>query len=118
MPFALITGVAAVGAGLTTVQAVVISVFVFAGASQLAAIGLIGQNAHIVLIVGTVTVINLRLLVYSTSIAPYLRTVTARVRWTLVYFLTDQVYALSVTRFGDDAATKRVWYYLGAGLPL
>lgn len=79
---------------------------------------MIGRNAHIAVIVGTVTVINLRLVMYSAPIAPYLRTVTVRVRWTLTYFLTDQVYALSVTRFGDDAATKRVWYYLGAGLPL
>lgn len=118
LPFALIAGVAAVDAGLTTVQAVAMSVFVFAGASQLAAIELIEQNVHAAVIVGTVAVINLRLMMYSASIAPYLRSLTGRVRWTLAYFLTDQVYALSVTRFDDDEATSRVWYYLGAGLPL
>lgn len=118
LPFALIAGVAAVGVGMTSPQAVAMSVFVFAGASQLAAIELIGQNAHAVVIVGTVTVINLRMVMYSASIAPYLRSVSGRVRWTLAYFLTDQVYALSVTRFDDDEPSHRIWYYLGTGLPL
>jgi 4-azaleucine resistance transporter AzlC len=118
LPFALIAGVAAVGVGMTSPQAVAMSVFVFAGASQLAAIELIGQNAHAIVIVGTVTVINLRMMMYSASIAPYLRSVSGRVRWTLAYFLTDQVYALSVTRFDDGESSHRLWYYLGTGLPL
>ncbi|NHN49415.1 AzlC family ABC transporter permease [Halostella sp. JP-L12] len=118
LPFALIAGVAAVEAGMTGIQAVAMSVFVFAGASQLAAIELIEQNAHALVIVGTVAAINLRLVMYSASIAPYLRSVSGRERLTLAYFLTDQVYAVSVTRFEGEEGTSRVWYFLGAGLPL
>lgn len=118
VPFGLIAGAAAVRVGLSGVQAVGLSVVVFAGASQLAAIELLGSNARPAVVVATALVINLRMLMYSASIAPYFRETATRWRAGLAYLLTDQAYALAVTRFGADRPVRRRWYYLGAALPL
>ena len=50
VPFGLIAGAAGVEAGLSAAQTMGLSIFVFAGASQLAAIELFGQDAGIGLI--------------------------------------------------------------------
>lgn len=118
VPFGLVAGAAAVGVGLSGLQAVGLSVVVFAGASQLAAIELLGQDAPLAVVALTALVINLRMLMYSASIAPYFRTVATRWRAGLAYLLTDQAYALSVTRFRAERPVRRRWYYLGAALPL
>ena len=118
VPFGLIAGAAAVRVGLSGLQAVGLSVVVFAGASQLAAIELLGSNARPAVVVATALVINLRMLMYSASIAPYFRETATRWRAGLAYLLTDQAYALAVTRFGADRPVRRRWYYLGAALPL
>lgn len=117
VPFALVVGVAAADAGLSTLQALGMSVFVFAGASQLAALDLIGSNASLAVVVLTAAVINLRMLMYSASIAPHFRAAAGRVRATLAYFLTDQAFALTVARYDHDD-TGQGWYYLGVSLAL
>ncbi|MWG35876.1 AzlC family ABC transporter permease [Halomarina oriensis] len=112
VPFGLVAGAAVVAAGLPPELAVGLSVLVFAGASQLAAIDLLGTGANAAVVVLTVLVINLRMMMYSASLAPYLDGLSLRERVPVAYLLTDQAFALSVTRFeADDVA--RPWYYLG-----
>jgi 4-azaleucine resistance transporter AzlC len=117
-PFALVAGIAAVDAGLSLTQALGMSVFVFAGASQLAALDLIGSGAPFAVVVGTAVVINLRMMMYSASIAPYLARYARRTRAALAYLLTDQVYALSVAEFNENDDRIRWRYYVGVGAPL
>jgi predicted branched-subunit amino acid permease len=114
VPFGLVAGAAAVDAGLSGLQAVGLSVVVFAGASQLAAIELLGNDAPLAVVVGTILVVNLRMVMYSASIAPGFGDVRARWRALVAYLLTDQAYALSVTR--EDGS--RLPYYLGVAAPL
>jgi 4-azaleucine resistance transporter AzlC len=118
VPFGLVAGIAAIEAGLSVPQALGMSVVVFAGASQLAAIELIGEGAPLSVIVATAVVINLRMLMYSASIAPYFASLPGRVRSGLAYLLTDQAYALSISRYRNAADADRVGYYLGAALTL
>jgi 4-azaleucine resistance transporter AzlC len=118
IPFGLVAGAAAVRAGLSGLEAVGLSVLVYAGASQLAAIELFGQDAHAAVIVVTALVINLRMTMYSASIAPHFRGLPTRLRAGMAYLLTDQAYALSVTRFRANDEVDRVWYYLGAAAPI
>jgi len=118
VPFGLVAGATAVDAGLTLLDAVGLSVVVFAGASQLAAIGLFGEGAPLALVVLTVLVINLRLVMYSASLAPELLDEPRRWRALSAYLLTDQAYALSVTRFEREPGTSRRPFYLGAAAPL
>ncbi len=114
----MVAGVAAVSAGIPVVQALAMSVVIFAGASQLAAADLIGRSAPAVVVVLTVLIINLRMMMYSASIAPYFRKQSARWKAGLAYLLTDQAYAVSLIRFEQDETTSRRWYYLGIGVPL
>jgi predicted branched-subunit amino acid permease len=55
---------------------------------------------------------------YSASLAPYLQAFSTRWRAGMAYVLTDQAYALSVTKFRADESVDRKWYYLGTALPL
>jgi len=118
-PFGVVTGATAVDAGLSPLQAVGLSVVVFAGAAQLAAVELLGDNAALLVVLATGVVINLRMLMYSASIAPHFRSFHARWKAVCSYILTDQAYALSVARYTgvdadlDPAARRR--YYLAAG---
>lgn len=116
VPFGLVAGAAAVSADLTVAQALGLSTVVFAGASQLAAIELLGRDAAFLVVVGTALVINARLVMYSASIAPYFDGVSRARRALIAYLLTDQAYALSVTRFREHGPS--VWYYFGTAAPL
>ncbi|WP_394296540.1 AzlC family ABC transporter permease [Halorubrum halophilum] len=117
-PFALVAGIAAVDAGLGLAEAVGMSVIVFAGASQLAAIDLIGSNAPFAVVVGTAVVINLRVVMYSASIAPHFADYGRRFRAGLAYLLTDQAYALSVAEYEANPERSRWRYYFGAAAAL
>jgi branched chain amino acid efflux pump len=119
-PFALAFGATAAGSGVSVLEALGMSVFVFAGAAQLAAIPLISTGASVAVIVLTVLVINLRMALYSASLAPHFRGLPAGWKGLLAYLLTDQAYAATITRF-DEGRTEepdRRWYYLGAALAL
>jgi predicted branched-subunit amino acid permease len=101
VPFGLVAGVAAVDAGLSPLQAVGLSVVVFAGASQLAAVDLLGRDASLAVVVLTATIINLRMSMYSASIAPHFAAVRRRWRVLCSYLLTDMSYALVIATFTD-----------------
>jgi len=119
-PFGMITGVAAAGIGLTPLQAVGMSVLVFAGASQLAGIALLGQGASLAVITLTTFMINLRMAMYSASLAPWLASLRAGSRLALAYLMTDQAYAFSVLRYRREPRSDfpRRDYYLGVAVPL
>ncbi|WP_138004466.1 AzlC family ABC transporter permease [Halalkalirubrum salinum] len=118
IPFAMVAGISAANAGMTVIEAVGMSVFVFAGASQLAAIDLIDSNAPFAVVVVTAVIINVRMLMYSASIAPYFQALSTRVRALLAYVLTDQAYAMSVAEYERKPERSRLWYYSGIGFTL
>ena len=120
VPFGLVAGAAAVGAGLSVLQAAALSVVVFAGASQLAIVELLGKDATLAIVVGTALVINARMFMYSASLAPHFLEDDSRWRALMAYVLTDQAFALSVTRYSEglEGVERKRWYYLGTALPL
>ncbi|WP_254537424.1 AzlC family ABC transporter permease [Halomarina litorea] len=122
VPFGLVAGAAVVAAGLPPRIALGMSVVIFAGASQLAAVELIEAGAPGLVVVATVLVINLRMMMYSASLAQYMDRLGLARRFPLAYLLTDQAYALSVARFEEvdreSRDVSRPWYYLGTAAPL
>ena len=119
VPFGLTAGIAGLDAGLDPAAAFSMSFVIFAGASQLAWAQLVGQGALPLVAIATALVINLRMAMYSASLAPYLGSLPRRWKWPLAYLLTDQAYAISITRFvRQPEADDRHWYYLGAALPV
>ena len=116
IPFGMICGVTAIKAGLSPAAAMGMSVFIFAGASQLAAIQLLAQGALPAVIVFTALVINLRFAMYSASLAPHFQHLPKRWRWPLAYLLTDQAYAMSINHYLNTSTVPlahKHWFYLG-----
>lgn len=121
IPFGLVFGLTAMAVGLTGVQAILMSVSMFAGASQLAALQLLAEDAVPVIIVLTALTINLRFLMYSASLAPHVYHLGPRWRLLIAYFLVDQNYAMSIHRFQfDDQGSDPYghWHFLGGGLAM
>ena len=119
VPFATITGIAAVEAKLPAGLAIASSVIIFAGASQLAAMQLIRENGAFAVIVLTVLVINLRFTMYSISLAPYFKNLASWWKGLLAYMLTDQAYALSIIRYTESPEQPaKHWFFFGASVGL
>ena len=115
VPFGLVAGAAPVANGLGGWSAVGLSTLVFAGASQLAIVDVLGQGGSALVAVLAAWTINLRMVLYSASLAPYLSHETTRRRLGAAYLLVDQAYALSVSRWARDERTEgRLAYYVGA----
>jgi len=121
VPFGLVSGLTAMATGLTAVQAMTMSVTIFAGASQLATLQLVSEGAIPAVIVLTALTINLRFAMYSASLAPHLYHLGPGWRLPLAYFLVDQNYALSINRFQHDERGPEPfghWYFLGGGVTM
>lgn len=120
IPFGLAFGATAVDSGLSAAEALGMSVFVAAGAAQLAALPLLSAGASVAVVVLTVLVINLRLMLYSASLAPHFKRLPLRWKGLLSYHLTDQAYAATITRFdaGETEGPDKRWYFLGVGLSI
>jgi len=120
VPFGLVAGATPVEHGLGGGVAVGLSTIVFAGASQLAAADVLGDGGSALLAALAAWTINLRMLLYSASLAPHLAQERVRTRLGVAYLLTDQAYAVSIQRWSlaEEQRERRVPYYLGAGLLL
>lgn len=118
LPYGLVVGATAVAAGFSTGQAIAFSGLVNAGAAQLAAIGLLDADAPLLVAVFTALVINLRLVMYSASLAPYLDDEPLSWRAAMAHLVIDPTYAMGVIAFDDDRDRNRRWYFLGLGFPL
>ncbi len=119
LPFSLIAGVAQIGAGIEPFAAVAMSFIIFAGASQLAAADLLGNNAPPIVICLTALIINFRFVMYSASLSPHFNGISRFWKWLSAYLLTDQAYAISIIRYGrHDMQRQKLWFYLGCAIPL
>lgn len=115
IPFATFSGVAAVEVGLTPGHAVGMSLIMYAGAAQLAALQLIGAGAPLLITMLTAVIINLRFALYSFSMAPHLKNLPGRWKNLLAYLLSDQAYSVAITRFEDQPQLPhKHWFFLGA----
>ena len=136
-PFGMIYGALAIGAGLPRGAAQAMSSIVFAGSLQFVATQLFATGAPGLVLLLTTFIVNLRHMLYSASLAPYLHKLPARWKWLLAYLLTDEAYAPTILHYrqgeqnhgdsapegpcgteGTETPDKRHWFLLGAGLAL
>ena len=116
-PFGLVYGATAAENGIDNVPAILASVVILAGASQIALVELIDDGASWTIAVGTALIINLRLALYSASLAPQFREFPIRWRYPLAQLITDQTAVTALLEYGDRTdPTYRRWFMLGAGL--
>lgn len=119
VPFGMIYGILARGAGLNAFDAQAMSAVIFAGSSQFMTVQLIKAGTPALVIVLTGFVINLRHALYSASIAPYFRHLSPGWKALTSYLLTDEAYAVSIARFQQEGVTPSGhWYFLGSALGL
>jgi len=114
VPFATICSVAAVNVGLTSFEAMSMSFIVFAGASQLAVLQLLGEGAFWPVMVLTAWVINLRFTMYSAALAPHLQEEPLYRKAPFAYILSDQAFGVTMSHFANEMPANPVWYYYGA----
>lgn len=119
LPFGLAAGVVTAEAGYGVTETVGHSMLIFAGASQIAAVSLLGDGAAVAVVVLTVLVINLRMMMYAASLAPHMADIPLHRRAVGAYLLTDQAYAVSIVRFREPLPPgDRYAFYMGAALTL
>ena len=101
IPVGLAFGVLAQKVGLSPLEIGMMSLLVFAGSSQFIAISMLGSNAAYATIVMTTFIVNLRHLLMSSALTVHLG--KARRSWLALfgYGVTDESFAINLTRFRD-----------------
>ena len=95
------------------------SSIVFAGSAQFITAQLVHEATPGLVIVLTIAVVNLRHMLYSASLAPYIASLPARWKAVLSYLLTDEAYAPTILHYEKEGATPHAhWFWLGAGIAL
>jgi len=118
-PFGMIYGALAINAGLSNIAAQLMSSILFAGSSQFIAAQLLHDDAPVFVIILTIAVVNVRHMLYSASLAPYLKDLSTKWKVLLSYLLTDEAYAPSIIHFEKEpASTNKHWFLFGAGFSL
>jgi 4-azaleucine resistance transporter AzlC len=118
-PFGMIYGALALDAGLSKAASQMMSSMVFAGSAQFITAKLVADAAPALVIILTIAVVNLRHMLYSASLAPYLKNLSLKWKVLLSYLLTDEAYAPSILRYEETGITPfSHWFLLGAGFSL
>ncbi len=122
-PFGMIYGVLALSAHIPAITAQAMSSVVFAGSSQFIIAQLVAAGTPPLVIIVTAFIVNIRHMLYSASLAPFVKRLPARWKWLLAYLLTDEAYAVTISHYrqSEDETHNEAykhWYFFGAGLAL
>lgn len=101
----MMTGVAMIKSGMSLAEALFMTLLVYAGSSQLAAIPLIAAGAPVLVIWATAFCVNLRFVVFSAHLRSYLMHLPRRVRLLQGYLTADLSYVIFVRRFPHPPRT-------------
>jgi 4-azaleucine resistance transporter AzlC len=118
VPFGLIFGALAVSFGIPPLLAQGFSLFIFAGSAQFIAAGLVAEGAPPVVVVLTILVVNLRHILYSANLAPYLERLSKVWKIVLSWLLTDEAFVVTSVRYQKHPGSHTHWYMLGTGMTL
>ncbi|MBF9058902.1 branched-chain amino acid ABC transporter permease [Rhodobacterales bacterium HKCCSP123] len=120
-PFGLLFGVVGTEAGLDIAQVMGFTVLVIAGASQFTALQLMADGAPTLIVVASALAVNLRMAMYSASLAPYLGQAPFWQRALAAYMNVDQTYALAHAEYEARPATtapERMAFFFGTATPI
>ncbi len=118
-PFGVIFGTLVAAGPLALWHGQLMSLAVFAGSAQFIALGLIASHASFAVIWATTLIVNLRHVLYSATLAPYVSHLPLRWRLALGGLLTDEVFAVAWAYFRRHApGDVSPWHFLGSGLSM
>ena len=109
VPWAMVTGVAMRAAGFSIVEAIGMTLMVFAGTAQIGTLPLIVSGAPLWLIVATALVLNLRFVIFSAAISPAFEGIPLLKRLMSGYLLVDGVFAVGAQRM--LSSTDKDWRF-------
>jgi 4-azaleucine resistance transporter AzlC len=98
MPIALAFGLLAKTTGLAFYETLAMSAFVYAGASQFMTLTLLANGASAFEIISTVFIVNIRLLLMTTSLQEKLDPSTLLTKAFTAFGITDETFAVASTR--------------------
>ncbi len=118
-PFGIIFGTLVTAGPLRLWHGQFMSLAVFAGSSQFIALGLIAAHASFAVIWATTLIVNLRHVLYSATLAPYVARLPVRWRLALGGLLTDEVFAVAYAHY-RHAPPGQIGphYFLGSGVAM
>lgn len=118
-PFGVIFGTLVTSGPLHLWHGQLMSLAVFAGSAQFIAVGLMAGNASFIVLWATTFVVNLRHVLYSATLAPYVAHLPLRWRVVLGSLLTDEVFAVAWTHYRRHAPGEvGPWHFLGSGVSM
>jgi 4-azaleucine resistance transporter AzlC len=114
VPFGMSTGLYSVESGFSVFESFMMSVFIFAGASQVATVSLLSTDAPFWIVIATAALINLRFLIYSATVSPFIHKASVSLRTFMAYAMTDHAFIITTREkyIGQDRAS----YFLGASI--
>ena len=119
VPFGFVAGVAAVGAGMTPLEGIALSLFAFSGIAQLVVAQLVAAQSPVVLTLAAALIVSLRFLMYSAALSPHVAHLPVRWRVPLAYLMTDQGFAMGMHIYAQPGDRRlRHWHVLGSGVML
>lgn len=116
IPFGMSFGAAALSQGLDPHDVILMSVIVFAGVAQFAALDFWGPDLPLLAIALTVLAVNARHLVLGAALSPWLLQVSPSRRFLTLGLLTDVNFAQAMA--AKDAGETDAGFLLGGGLML
>ncbi len=120
VPFGLLFGIVATEAGFDLLKVMSLTVLAFAGAAQFTALSQMQDSAPVFMVLAASLAVNLRMAMYSASIAPYLAPAPFWQRAVAAYFLVDNVYAIGVSKFEREPGmpiAQKMSFYIGCAIP-
>ena len=109
-PFGAIFGAVAVDTGLSIAEATLMSVFLYAGVSQLVGIDMFGKNIAAWMIILSILAVNFRHILYSAAMVHVVRHWTFSQKAVGFFVLVDPQFATSVSKHQAGERVSFTWY--------
>ena len=106
VPVGLAYGILAQKAGISALNIILMSILVYAGSSQLIAVSLFGAHVPVLSIIMTTFVVNLRHLIMTSALTPYLKHWRKYELAAFAYEVTDETFAVHSTQFPEGVPGK------------
>lgn len=118
-PFGVVMGFVLADFGLNEIEAFIKSFAIFAGASQLVMLDLLGRGVALWVIILSASVINFRMVIFSAALGRSYSSLSLFWKVLLSYTLVDQVYALTNQYLEKHPASCAIhWYHVGTAAPI
>lgn len=102
-------GVVSKSCGITILETVAMSTFIYAGSSQFIAASMILSSASIMQTVLTIFLVNLRHLLMSAAMAPYFKNNSLKKNFTIGVLMTDETFALASSHGNGESTINYKW---------